>query len=198
MALPGDNFLVQRSGGRTLFRFRNSIPNIGAGPLQIRARVEGDRTIATQEVIDEAGNVLASKTAGVFEYHADHGHTHIDNVTSYVLRQGGLDGPIVASSSKVSFCLEDTRPWIGSPRSLYPQCTPTLQGISSNWVDVYDNDVPGQELDVTGRPAGEYTLVVTIDPSRKFFDANGGNNTAWVRIRLDPNNLSATAVATSR
>lgn len=187
LALPPQSVYLQVQDGRPTIRFTTSMANIGNGPLQVRARPEGDRTISTQEILDTRGNVVETAPTGVFERHPEHNHFHVDQVSRYELRQGSLTGPIVALSAKVSFCLEDTVTFGNrSYGRFYQQCTATLQGISPGWCDVYKSDVPGQELSVANLPRGEYYLVNLYDPSNKFRDADRSNHTAWVRLELDP------------
>jgi hypothetical protein len=61
-------------------------------------------------------------------------------------------------------------------------------GISAGYGDVYLRDLPGQWVDVTDLPAGEYLLEVEVNPSKdpRFFEpvAWTENNVARVRIRL--------------
>lgn len=187
LATPAASLYLQRNGQDVELRFGNTIANVGAGPLRLTAVLEGDRTLATQEIVDTDGTLLASKPAGSFEYHPTHHHTHVDQIAQYELRQGDQNGTVILRAKKVSFCMEDTIPY-GSARMprMYPKCSPTLQGISPGWADVYANDVPDQFLSVANLEGGEYTLVTTVDPTRKFFDANFENNASWVRFRLDP------------
>ncbi len=189
MPLPPASLYLKPNGQDIELRFSNTIANVGGGPLRLTARVQGGRSIATQEIVDGAGNVLATQYGGSFEYHPTHHHTHVDNIALYELRRGDRNGPVVGQSKKVSYCMEDSiqygSQW--SPRD-YAKCTPTLQGISAGWADVYGADVPDQFLSVAGLPAGQYTLMTTVDPSRKFLDSNVGNNTSWVQIYLDTNN----------
>lgn len=176
---------LQDQGGRVRLRFSVTIRNVGAGPLQVRGQVRGDRTEAFQEVLDAAGQVAATIPVGSFEYHPTHYHTHVDQVARYELRQGGSDGPVLLQAAKVSYCLQDSVP-VGTPGyKRYAQCTPTLQGISAGWGDYYGADIPDQDLDVTDLAPGRYTLAVTADPTRKFQDADRGNDTTTRELELD-------------
>lgn len=187
LATPPASLYLKPNGGDLELRFSNTIANVGRGPLRLTATVEGDRTLATQEIVDTDGRVLATRFAGAFEYHPTHHHTHVDNIAQYELRQGDRNGPRVSASKKVSYCMEDTIQYgsVRTPR-MYPKCSARLQGISPGWADVYANDVPDQFLSVANLPAGEYTLITTVDPTRKLLDADFANNTSWVRLYLDP------------
>lgn len=184
---PPASIYLKANSNKLEIRFSNTILNQGAGPLQVRAQIQGEKTAATQEVLDEAGNVLETKQVGVFEYHPTHHHTHVDEIALYELRRGSPMGEVVTRAKKVSYCLEDAiQVQSGNMPRLYPKCTPELQGISPGWADFYGSEVPDQELRVSGLPEGEYYLLVTIDPSAKFLDANRANNMAWTKIYLDP------------
>jgi len=193
LATPAASLYLKPNGGDMELRFSNSIANVGGGPLRLTARIEGDRTVASQEIVDNDGTVLVSRPAGVFEYHPSHHHTHIDNIAQYELRRGDQNGQVVITAKKVSYCMEDSVQYGSNwqPR-MYPKCSPTLQGISPGWADVYANDVPDQFVTVTNLPAGEYTLTTVVDPTRKFFDTNYDNNTSWVRLYLDVGNWRVT------
>ena len=74
----------------------------------------------------------------------------------------------------------------------YFQCGNERQGISPGWVDQYHQATPGQELDITGVPPGDYYLVSTSNPDGNFIETDTTNNTAWVRFRLErPNRGNA-------
>lgn len=184
---PPASIYLKANSSKLEVRFSNTILNQGAGPLQVRAQILGDRTAATQEVLDEEGNVLETKPVGVFEYHPTHHHTHVDEIAQYELRRGSPQGEIVTRAKKVSYCLEDAvQVYSGHVPRLYPKCTPELQGISPGWADFYGSEVPDQELLVNGLPPGEYYLLVIIDPTGKFLDSNRSNNSAWTKIYLNP------------
>lgn len=187
LATPAASLYLKPNGQEIELRFSNTIANVGAGALRITAQVQGERTLATQEIVDTDGTVLATQFAGSFEYHPDHHHTHVDQIAQYELRRGDQSGQVVLRAKKVSYCLEDTIQYgsVRTPR-MYPKCSPTLQGISPGWADVYANDVPDQFLTVTSLPAGEYSLVTIVDPTRKLRDTDFANNTSWVRFYLDP------------
>src|SRR5436305_265147 len=81
----------------------------------------------------------------------------------------GPPGTVLSSSQKVSFCLTDyaqvNSSLEHSATATYIPCEQTdPQGISVGWADVYDWDLEGQSLDITGLPDGDYWLVSTADP----------------------------------
>lgn len=92
--------------GRVLLRFSTSTANLG-GTLHVTAdAVASDRdTQVVQQRVYGAGRVLVHD-AGEFVYHAEHHHFHLDDFESYELLSDDRS-EVVASSTKISFCLTD-------------------------------------------------------------------------------------------
>lgn len=198
VATPPASEYLKPYGSKIEFRFSNTIGNAGPGHLQIRAVPRGAKTSASQELLDDTGQVVQSRTVGEFTYHPTHQHTHLDAVCNYELRSGSLTGPLVRQAEKVSFCMTDTIPYgTGGVVRRYAQCQPELQGISSGWSDVYGSEVPEQDLDVANLPAGEYYLLIILDPERKLIESNTSNNVSWIKVWLDPANLRVTKLGAS-
>lgn len=190
--VPGN---LRADGGKgsnpPLLRFSNIIANLGPGKIQVRGVHSGGITYAYQEILNSSNQVVASIPAGTYEYHPEHGHWHIDAVAGYWLRAETLTGTVVASSSKVTFCLIDTQIIFGrgsgqvaGPRT-YTSCNAALQGITNGWADKYIYSLPGQELPIGGLAAGIYYLISTADPTEKFVEGDANNNTAWVKLQLN-------------
>ena len=59
-----------------------------------------------------------------------------------------------------------------------------IQGLSPGWDDVYQWYIPGQYIEVTGVPDGDYILQTLVDPDNKVVEANESNNCGSVRVRL--------------
>src|SRR4030095_5880352 len=117
----------------------------------------------------------------LFEFQECHGHYHFLGFASYRL----LDaiGEEVAAGRKVSFCLEDVRRWdsAANPAEVY-NCSD--QGIQAGWSDIYDSGLPGQWIDVTGLPAGTYTLEITMNPEQVLLEADYTNNTTSIQVEI--------------
>ena len=129
---------------------------------------------------------------------SSHNHWHYDSFSLYEVRQvepdGGL-GEVVASSGKVSYCVRDTDPVqtldpaLSVPadapeKAHYYACGWTLQGLSAGWVDTYWQNTPGQYVDISGLPNGDYVLVSTVDPENLLIETDDDNNTAWLAFSL--------------
>ena len=195
-AIP-HHFTVQNTGQEEFLRFSNGVANIGAGPFQIRPENNPTTLITTgfQEVLDASGAVAFDQAVSEFVFHPAHNHWHITAVALYDVRTalddgtGGSWGGIAGGQSlKTTFCLID---WIklegnsnNNGRS-YTECKPTArQGLSVGWVDQYHHSLEGQEVKITGIPAGIYYLVTTANPDGNFLETTPSNNTAWTSFRL--------------
>ena len=181
-----------------MLRFTTSHVNLGAGPLQILGGgqiapcdIDGVHyeqcTIATQQILDAAGNVVATHPAGTALFHPEHNHWHQSAVATFEIRAGSLGGPLVGSGFKTTFCLVDTEPVFPSKKQfprLYFDCNRELQGIAPGWLDSYHQSTEGQELDITGAPAGVYYLTHLADPDNHWLESDETNNFAWVEFQL--------------
>ena len=193
--------------GRTLLRLTTATGNIGDGALEIYggAVLPGGQQEVYQRIYDDMGG-SRSRLAGTFTYHAGHGHTHFDDFAQYHLRAvtpGNGVGDIVVSGDKTSFCLLDSVEIVPGPDPVdpYDTCTPTRQGISVGWADIYHKSLPDQWIDITGVPDGTYWLEVVTDPDNHMLESNESNNAERVLIelitpvgdRFEVNNAFATA-----
>src|SRR3954463_5934808 len=109
---------VQNEHQLEKLRFSTTHINVGDGPLQVRGGgqvapcvIEGvayaQCTHSTQEVLDDAGNIVLTHPAGVAFFHPQHNHWHQSDVALFQIRAGALDGPLWASGAKITFCLVD-------------------------------------------------------------------------------------------
>ena len=199
---------IQNTQQREWLRFSTTHINIGAGNLQIRGGgqvapcdIDGVHyeqcTIATQEILNAAGAVVATRPAGVALFHPEHNHWHQSAVAQFKITTQPLpDAPAVNGivSEKITFCFVDVEfagfgdkvtgtQKKGKPRT-YFECNGDLQGLASGWADSYHQSTPLQELDVTGLAAGVYYLTHLADPDGHWLESNDANNFTWVQFRL--------------
>lgn len=142
-------------GWRRLMVFDVVIVNAGDGNL-----VVGDRSDP------------ANPYAGAFYFDACHGHYHMAGFSEYRLRYKS-DGNISTIGRKQGFCFEDSFKYDGSKSAGF-HCG--YQGITSGWGDWYYKQLPGQWIDVTGVPAGDYELEVEINLQADPYKFDQGQN----------------------
>jgi hypothetical protein len=184
--------LVRQQQGEFI-RFSNGIANAGPARLQMRPEFPGAGTLgpqkAFQQFVDAAGNVVGEALVGEFEFHPAHNHWHIGDVALFEIRVGAPDGPIFGMNSiKTTFCLIDWYALEGNANTkerVFWDCADGLQGLSAGWVDQYHQAIEGQALDITGAPEGDYYLVSTSNPAKRFIESNYDNNVAWVKFKLE-------------
>lgn len=195
--LAPTRLVVVHSGGRFLLGFDAASVNRGDGPLHVRGeRVGAGPGLATRQLVHLAGSsrTAVHPDAGVLRYtHAGgHDHWHLRRFMSYDLRT--LDGGVLLRDHKSGFCLGDRRgrAFRAGARPLFggfcgagdPDLDRLDEGTSAGWVDRYSAFYHGQDLDLTGLPAGEYLLVHRVNASLQLLERDYGNDEASLRLRL--------------
>ena len=186
--------IVHKQHSDTL-RFTNGIANTGLGHWQMAPVFPSDSTgdvEAIQQILDSDGNVVFEKLVSTYEFHDEHNHWHIADVTEFSVHSGSPDGPIVGDSNKVTFCVEDVYNMIENSNTadrVFWDCTVSLQGVQSGWADQYHQSTPGNQIDVTGIDPGLYYLVHNVNPDGIFIEEDDDNNKAWTEfIVFEKNN----------
>jgi hypothetical protein len=181
-----------QTNGHMLLRFAAVNQNLGDGPLDVHA---GGVTSSGQQVyqrIYRSDGGYHDELAGTMTYHPTHNHFHVNNFELYTLTPAGGDRVVTGKTSeKTSFCLEDTTPvnlrLAGAPQSgVYTTCNPDVQGISVGWGDRYGPTLPGQSIDISGEPEGDYDLWIEADPANQFIESNESDNVSCVRLHINP------------
>jgi hypothetical protein len=108
-------------------------------------------------------------TPGDFEFSPCHEHCHFLGFATYELRDRA--DRLVGFGHKQSFCITDSRRYVGDRERRFG-CD--FQGITVGWADGYAADLDGQWVDVTDVPAGDYVLIVTVNPDGKLPERTGG------------------------
>lgn len=189
---------IQNKQQQEILRFSTTHLNLGVGPLQVRGggqvgpcTVDGvsyeQCTNAVQEILDANGVVVATHPAGSAVFHPEHNHWHQSSVATFEIRKDTLDGPLMGSGQKVTFCLIDfdkTELVHENSTRVYYECNGDLQGISVGWGDSYHHSTEGQDLDVTGLAEGTYYLTHLADPDQHWLETVENNNFAWVKFQL--------------
>jgi hypothetical protein len=92
-------------------------------------------------------------------------------------------GVAIATGGKSSFCmvnLIEVTP--DSPVTLGANCV----GLDVGWADVYNSGLACQFIDITGVPAGDYTLRITTNFRHEVPELNYENNSADVAVSIPP------------
>lgn len=189
-------------------KLTNSIANLGDGPFELfPVNNEKEKTTdAYQRVYthdeDDTWTVFSEEKIGTFAFHPTHSHWHFEGFATYELHSkaegGGIGDEVLASTDKVSFCMLDSDVYDDTLEHYegfhYQFCRQDdAQGISVGFSDVYTYFLPGQSIDVTGVPAGEYWLVSTADPDNYIVETNEKNNSAAVLVTIDEKKLKGSA-----
>ena len=204
---------IDEDHAHTCLRFDQVLGNIGKGALDIRFNQPSgvppvdDQEVPTTQRIYRSNGTFSDVPAGNVHWHAIHQHYHFDGFAQSNLwridsrgRRAG-NAPI-ATGNKVSFCIATTnidpdywgRRAFGADAYPAPDCLEPYstsggldhfkQGMSVGWTDEYNWFLPGQYVEVTGVPSGDYILDTTVDPTDRLIESDRTNNCGAVRIRL--------------
>ena len=180
--------------GRTHIRFSNATANVGLGRLHligILPPLPDGSQLVMQRVFRDDGSFW-DDTAGAFLYHPTHSHTHFENWCAYRLREilpGDGVGDVVAGGAKTSFCILDLGVYNSSLPNFnsspyYTSCGSGVQGLSVGWLDLYSKSLPGQNIDITDVPDGEYWLESEADPDGNIMEFDKTNNIIRIKVTL--------------
>ena len=173
---PPSQVAVANIGGRYKLGFTSAVDNIGRGPVWIRGTRAG-RTMTVRQLVRVAGGGRESHVdAGVLRYtwSSTHTHWHLIHFERYELRRA-RDFALVGRDRKSGFCLADhygtarrARPgrpfFLGNCAQGAPGARTVEQGSSVGYTDRYPAHYHGQNVDLTGIPAGIYLLVHRANP----------------------------------
>lgn len=178
--------------GHLHLRLSNGTPNVGMGKLYFYGVLPpiNDSTQQVMQRVFRSDGSSWDREAGVFRYHANHGHIHFEGWCQYRLREvlpGDGVGDVVAQGEKVSFCVLDLAVHDNSlpnysPTPEFASCGATVQGLSVGWYDIYTKELPDQWIDVTGVPEGTYWLESEVDPDNLILESDETNNAARIKV----------------
>ncbi len=200
---PPHELYVQYAGpGHVLLRATSDVRSRGRGPMELRGRRNGPRSMKTNQRIYKIGGghitvptqaTLHFTDVGAYfggAYWKVHQLAHFDLLR---VRKDGSLGPVVRTSPKLNYCLRDlerTRPGRRSPSHWhYPGCNQNRYqdritlGTSVGWSDIYPADYSKQWINVAGL-RGCFVYRMTVDPKEFLFESNENDNTSQVRVRL--------------
>jgi Lysyl oxidase len=200
---PASEMYVQDGGpGRQLLRATSDVRSRGRGPIELRGRRNGWRTMRTAQRIYRVGgghiDVRSRATlrfTGVGAYFGGF-YWKVHQLARFDLRRVGPDGAlgaVVRTSPKLNYCLRDlelTRPGRRAPnRRHYPGCDQNpyrdrvTLGTSVGWSDIYPASYDKQWIDVAGL-RGCFAFEMIVDPQELLFESNEQDNASVRTVRL--------------
>jgi hypothetical protein len=188
--------------GGSEIRFSTRSWNNGTGPLELRA---GQADSTGQQVDQRVYNSDGSHQdyfVGKFVWHPEHNHFHFENYAIYYLEPINAPGGSIKSGAKTTFCVMDTNKvngaLPGAPlNAAYATCGSTIQGMSVGWADTYGWSLPGQSVDFTGNPTGDYCLSIMIDPKSRLVESNEDDNVSQTLLHVDVERASVTVLSST-
>lgn len=171
-------------GGQHQLMFTATIDNVGDGPLIVTGESvdgpNGSGTQVTQE-IRRSNGTTCTHPVGFFPFTSEDEGFHIDRFAEYQLRRDDpVTGPIIARYNKTAFCLLNVVQLRGAQRPAdFFDCDGGPQGISVGFGNEEDGLAPGQSinLDDPAIPAGEYFLVIVVNPDGRILEKSGNTST---------------------
>lgn len=177
--------------------FDSAAENVGRGPLIVNGerRNASPTMTAHQITLGRDGSRYVTPKVGRLRFvtSPDHRHWHYLRFMQYELRSAP-GYRLVRPDRKTGFCLGDRYdPGRDEPRkpgepvfegdcSRDPAAFEVNEGISVGYGDDYSAQLEGQYVDLTGVPAGRYTLVHRVDAGRRLREARRSNNASSVLI----------------
>jgi hypothetical protein len=170
------------------------------------AMVTGERSplrpaemVAAQIIQRADGSTSTIPNIGTMKYAVEptHEHWHLLRFMAYELRRIS-DYKLVRPDEKRGYCLGDRFkvPKLriaGTPAKAVftfdcagkqPDATSVEEGMSVGWGDDYTQLRDGQDIDITGVPAGVYYLVNRVNPLRRLKESDYKNNTSSLRLKI--------------
>lgn len=185
-----------------LLGFDSATDNLGDGPITLvasRRNLSTSTMSVSQRVHLGSGALRTYPEVGVlrYVYSPTHSHWHVMDFQRYELRRLA-DHALVVRDRKSGFCLADH--WAHAPGHQpnepphpvfreycergNPDALSVLQGTSVGYTDKYPSHFHGQNLDLTGVPAGNYVLVNRANPELLLRELRYENNASALRIRI--------------
>jgi hypothetical protein len=189
---------IAGGAGRWRLGFTSLVDNVGLGPSELVGvrRPGQSRMDGTQRVLLANGKVRTYSDVAQLRYTSSppHHHWHLMRFDSFELRT--LDGKTLVRDRKSGFCLADhwgaapgywpgRRPhFLGDCEQFHPEARRVVMGTTPGYTDRYPAFFHGQNVDITGVPAGTYVLMHRVNASMRLHELRYDNDAASVRVRL--------------
>jgi hypothetical protein len=186
---------VREREGRFVLGFAGAVDNVGRAPLVVEGRrAPGEATMRVWQLV--GGRARRVPAALRYTVSPDHAHWHFLDFQRYELRRP--DGSRVRRVRKTGFCLLDTfnaaavrlpgeprhARWLGECGRHHPELLRLRAGISVGYRDLYEPFLEGQDVDLTGLPAGRFVLVHRVNPRLALLESDYANNAASVLLQV--------------
>jgi hypothetical protein len=182
--------------GRRQLRFSTTIVNVGRGTFELTANRPSPSepfTVTQWLTHPDRSRTGVPVSAGLVWGGDGHDHWHVKDLETYQLMPLG-SGDAVSTGKKGGYCFYDNVNYLnlGGSSRVYEESgcgmLDTLavsMGLSYGWGDKYSWELPGQDIDITGLPDGQYRLLATADAHGMFVESNHSNNSTWIDIDLE-------------
>ena len=193
---------AQKVGGQVLLRATSDVQSRGKGPMELRGRRDGPRSMKTNQRIYKKGGGHITVPSGAklhFTYVGTYfggSYWKVHQLANFELRRvapDGTVGKVVRQSPKLNYCLRDlyrTRPGARSPDGrVYPGCNQNpfqdrvRLGTSVGWSDIYPAAYHQQWIDVAGL-RGCFAYRMIVDPKDHLFESNENDNMSQRLVHL--------------
>jgi len=196
---PPVDLRVTQKDDEIHIRFSSVLVNVGLGDFVLRGVRSSDEWSIQQEIAySESGGELVDTDATLAWGGDGHQHWHVKRVANYWLvpivdgDPGDYDSALM--DSKIGFCFWDfgkdldhgpDKPVFFADGCGLEDDTEMRMGLSPGWNDTYPFTLPGQNIDITNVPDGDYRLWAEADVSRWFTEASLDNNVTWIDFTLE-------------
>jgi len=210
--IPSGLTSIVGTGTNREFRYTHDTFNGGSGPLAIQPyynSASGHYQGWQQVYFYDSGIwtlVRTNPVAGAFLFDVEHGHFHFPFASFglYYQNPDGSVGAPAALSEKTGFCIADSflydtgLPNAGAFGFSGGGCSdPTsLRGLSIGAVDRYNDEDPGQSINIASLPNGRYWLRATADPDNYLLESNETNNETYLEVAITNNTVTEYATVT--
>jgi hypothetical protein len=196
---PPSGLVIERGArGRWLLGFTSMVDNRGPGTLWIKGHRDPGASVmqVRQLVYLRGGGLRVDPPSGELHYVVapPHYHWHMLGFVHAELRTAG-DFKLRVRDHKSGFCIADhygtaigvphgPPRFLGNCAQFDPRATDVEEGASVGYTDRYPAFFHGQQLDITGVPAGKYWLVHRANEDYHLRESRYDDNAASVLIRL--------------